>query len=122
LTPASSFFIPVTNCFFRVAGVTAVLLLEACVMVPRTVAAYDPQCRMVTRQMTIEPVQLATIGGCSNQGCLTLVAVAAVTGAASTVVSGTIAVAGNVVYWVERQGRCLAGPAEPVPPYVAPPS
>jgi hypothetical protein len=34
-----------------------------------------------------------------------LVALGAVT-AASAVISGSIAVVGNAVYWFERQGRC----------------
>jgi hypothetical protein len=38
-----------------------------------------------------------------------IVAVAGVTAAASAVVSGSIAVVGNVVYWLERQGRCERG-------------
>jgi hypothetical protein len=38
-----------------------------------------------------------------------LVAMGAVT-AASAVVSGSIALVGNVVYWFERQGRCNPPP------------
>jgi hypothetical protein len=56
--------------------------------------------------MVLDAVQVASIGSCSNQGCGVAVAVAGVTAAASVVVSGTIAVAGNVVYWLEKQGRC----------------
>jgi hypothetical protein len=84
----------------------AVPMLSACIMVPRTVMTYDPACRIVARQMTLQPVQVASIGGCANQACVTLVAAAAVTGLASTIVSGSIAVVGNVVYWIERQGQC----------------
>jgi hypothetical protein len=87
-------------------------LLAGCVLVPVTVATYDPACGMVARQMTLQPVQLAAIQGCSNQGCAVLVVAAGATAAASLVVSGSIAIVGNVVYWLERQGRCL----EPPPP------
>ena len=31
--------------------------------------------------------------------------------AASAVVSGSIALVGNVIYWFEKQGRCLGSPA-----------
>ena len=31
--------------------------------------------------------------------------------AASVVVSGSIAIVANTVYWIERQGRCIRGPA-----------
>lgn len=97
------------------------VLAAGCVMVPRTVARYDPECRIVRRQMTLQPVQIASIGGCSNEGCATLVAVAAVTGAASMVVSGSIALVGNVVYWAEWQGRCQRGAEPAVPPGLLPP-
>ncbi|MCC2633136.1 MAG: hypothetical protein K0S48_1022 [Ramlibacter sp.] len=81
-------------------------LLQGCVMVPRTVEGYDAECRTQARHMVLDAVQVASIGSCSNQGCGVAVAVAGVTAAASVVVSGTIAVAGNVVYWLEKQGRC----------------
>jgi hypothetical protein len=89
--------------------------LSACVVVPRTIARYDAECHIVARYMTLQPVQVASIGGCSNDGCVALVAMAGATAAASTIISGSIAVAGNVVYWLERQGQCArSGP--PVPP------
>lgn len=94
--------------------------LPACVVVPRTIAMYDAECHIVARYMTLQPVQLASISGCSNEGCLTLIAAASATAAASTVISGSIAVVGNVVYWLEKQGQCArSGPR--VPPPLPPP-
>jgi hypothetical protein len=94
----------------------ALLLLPGCVLVPVTVQAYDAQCRTAVRQMTLQPVQLAAIQGCSNTGCVALLAVAGATAAASAVVSGSIVIVGNAVYWLERQGTCGG---EPVPPAAA---
>lgn len=82
------------------------LLLAACVYVPRTTEKYDAECRVITRQMEMQPVQIAAITGCSNQGCAAALAVAGATAAASAVVSGSIVIVGNVVYWFEKQGRC----------------
>lgn len=79
-------------------------LLQACVMVPRTVHEVDPRCGTTVRRMELEPVQIAAISGCSNDGCVVLLAAAGVTAAVSTIVSGSIAIAGNAVYWLERQG------------------
>ncbi|MDB5859621.1 MAG: hypothetical protein JWQ76_3310 [Ramlibacter sp.] len=93
----------------RLVALAPVLLLAACVMVPVTVGVYDPECGTVARQMTLQPVQLAAIQGCSNQGCAVLLVAAGATAAASLVVSGSIAIVGNVAYWLERQGRCLGG-------------
>jgi hypothetical protein len=88
------------------AAVALSLLLAGCVVVPHTVASYDPHCRMVAKRMTLDAWQVASLGGCSNEGCVVLLAAAGVTAAASAVVSGSIAVIGNAVYWLERQGRC----------------
>ena len=87
----------------------SVLLLAGCVMVPRTVEGWDAACGTTVRTMELQPVQVATLHGCHNQGCAVLLAAAGATAAASLVVSGSIVVVGNVVYWLERRGRCAAG-------------
>jgi hypothetical protein len=94
----------------------AVLALQACVMVPVTKLRYDEGCRTTVKEMTLQPVQLASIGGCANEGCAALLALAGVTAAASTVVSGSVAIVGNVVYWMERVGTGC----QPAPPAAAP--
>lgn len=98
----------------RCALLGSVLLLQACVMVPVTKYRYDEGCRTTVKQMTLEPVQLASVGSCANEGCVAIVALAGATAAASAVVSGSVAIVGNVVYWMERAGRCDA-PAGPPP-------
>jgi hypothetical protein len=90
----------------RACALALPLLLVGCVVVPRTVESYDAHCRMVARRMTLDAMQVATLGGCNNEGCAVLLAAAGVTAAASAIVSGSIAVIGNAVYWLERQGRC----------------
>lgn len=94
---------PLLRC--GLAAATA-LLLAGCIVVPRTTEVYDPECRIRTRQMELEPVQLASIQHCANQDCVMLLAAAGVTAAASTVISGSIVIVGNVVYWFEKQGLC----------------
>lgn len=103
------------------AAAALAVLPSACVVVPRTVVHYDYECRIVARQMTLESVQVASIGGCSNSGCAAMLVAAGATAAASTVISGTIAVVGNVVYWLEKQGQCARGPDTVPPPLPAPP-
>lgn len=93
--------------------------LGACVVVPRTVVGYDPECHVVARHMTLQAVQIASIAGCRDSGCGALLAAAGATAAASMVVSGSIAVVGNIVYWFEKQGNC-ARTGEPVPPPLPP--
>ena len=86
------------------------LLASGCVIVPITIESYDPDCRVVTRHMELKTVQVAAFNACSGQGCdAALLAAFGVT-AVSAVVSGSIVVAGNVVYWAEHRATC------PVPP------
>jgi hypothetical protein len=84
--------------------------LAGCIVVPRTVDGYDPDCRIATHHMELDIVQLGRVNNCSRQDCVAVVAGLAVT-AASAIVSGSIVVAGNAVYWAERRAGCaLAAP------------
>lgn len=82
------------------------LALSACIVVPRTTESYDADCRVVAKHMELTTVQVAGIQHCSNNGCATALAVIGATAAASAVISGSIVLVGNVVYWFEKQGRC----------------
>jgi hypothetical protein len=80
------------------------------VYVPRTTQFYDRDCRVVARHMVLEEVQVASINRCANDGCVALIVGASAVTAVSAIVSGTIVVAGNVVYWFERRAQCLGAP------------
>lgn len=84
-----------------------ILLLQACVFVPITTTKYDEDCHILARHMTMEPVQIAQLSSCTNSQCTDFMVVAGFTAAASAVISGSIVIVGNVVYWMEKQGRCL---------------
>jgi hypothetical protein len=97
------------------------LLLAGCIVVPRTAQVYDPQCRSHVKQVVLEAEVIGAIGHCHNDGCAAMLAAMGIVSAASAVVSGSVAVIGNIVYWAERQGRCppadpAAAPAAPPPP------
>lgn len=81
------------------------LTLSACVYVPRTKIADDPECQGVQKSMVLEEQQVSVLQGCTNNTCLAMLAGAGIVTAASVVVSGSIAVVGNVVYWVERESK-----------------
>ncbi|WP_334118959.1 hypothetical protein [Limnobacter sp.] len=87
-------------------GAVLLLVLQACVVVPRTTEVYDEDCKIMSKQMELEAVQIVAIQSCTNSGCATVLAAAGATAAASAVISGSIVVVGNVVYWFEKQGRC----------------
>jgi hypothetical protein len=89
----------------------ALTLGTACVVVPQTRETYDAECRTMRKQMTLETAVVGGFQRCSGDGCVALLAAAGAVTAATAVVSGSIALVGNVVYWFERQGRCNARPA-----------
>ena len=91
---------------YATAGILA-LLLQACVFVPRTTTKFDEDCHILARHMTMEPVQIAQLSSCTNSQCTEFMVIAGITAAASAVISGSIVIVGNVVYWMEKQGRCL---------------
>ncbi len=82
-------------------------LLSACVVVPRTETVFDDDCKILKRQMLLDVQQIGYFGGCANNGCVALLVGAGAVATASAVISGSIAVIGNVVYWLERQGQCF---------------
>jgi hypothetical protein len=83
--------------------------LAGCVYVPVMHEVYDEDCGIVARQMTLDVQQVGGFaGGCVNEGCAALLVVVGAVTAASAVVSGSIVLAGNVVYWFEKRGRCVS--------------
>ena len=99
------------RCAPRLPMLVLVLTLQACVVVPATREVYDPECKLMKRQMTLKAAALGSFQSCADDACKAmLVAMGAVT-AATAVVSGSVALVGNMVFWFEHQGRC-AGPAQ----------
>lgn len=97
----------------RLATALACALLAGCIVVPRTAEVYDPACRSYVRQMVLETTVIGGMGACHNEGCAVMLASLGIISAATAVVSGSVALVGNVVYWVERQGQCPAPPEAP---------
>jgi hypothetical protein len=83
------------------------LAVSGCVMVPVTVEGYDPDCRVVTHHMELQPVQVTAMGRCGDGACAALVLGV---GAASAIVSGSIVVVGNIAYWAEHRANCVLPP------------
>jgi hypothetical protein len=83
------------------------LLLSACIVLPRTEIVFDDYCKIQKRQMVLDVHQIGWFGGCANEGCVALLVGAGAVATATAVISGSIAVVGNVVYWLERRGQCF---------------
>ncbi len=102
----------------RLVLVTGLGVLAGCIVVPQTQAVYDPDCKVMTHQVTLETAVMGGFTHCSGDACAAMLATLGFVTAASVVVSGSIAVVGNAVYWIERQGSCAktraaAGAATP---------
>ncbi len=92
---------------WRRASVISAVFISGCIYLPQTSTTYNAECAIDERHMTLEGRQVAEIAGCSNEGCAALLAAVGVVSAATAVVSGSVVVAGNAVYWLEKKGQCL---------------
>jgi hypothetical protein len=84
----------------------ALSLLQACVFAPRTISIYDPDCQITSRQMILQASEMPVMGRCRGEECGAMLVIFGAVSAASAVVSGSIVVVGNVVYWFEKQNQC----------------
>jgi hypothetical protein len=83
------------------------LMLQAgCVFAPRTISVYDPDCQITSRQMILQAEQMPVMGHCRGEECGAMLVVFGAVSAATAVISGSIVVVGNVVYWFEKQNQC----------------
>lgn len=101
--------------------VLAAGLLSACIVVPQTQSVYDPDCQVMTRQVTLETAVVGGFTRCVGDGCAAMLATMGFVTAASVVVSGSIAVVGNAVYWLEKQGQCVRNRAAAAKPAASAP-
>lgn len=95
-------------------------LASACVVVPVTRDVYDPDCRMHRREVTLEAAVIGQFHSCGGQECAALLVTVGVVSAATLVVSGSLAIVGNVVYWMEHESNCRRRGSEPPVVPVAP--
>ena len=93
----------------RLLKIGAVALLQGCVYLPETRTWYDEQCQIYSKHMTLRAHQVGAIGNCVQRDCVGVLAIFGAVGAVSAVVSGSIVVVGNTVYWLEKNGKCLIG-------------
>lgn len=81
-----------------------IIFLSSCTFVPKvTRDPDDSRCKLVTRQLTLDLIVPNGSSSCNDHNCLVA---AAVYTAATGVVSGSIVLAGNMVHWLEKAGKC----------------
>ena len=93
-------------CVSVLAGVAAVTT-SGCIFYPAKVEYYEARCEAMLRHYELQVEEVGLRDGFCQSGyeaeCLTLVLAVS---AGSAVVSGSIVVVGNTLYWLERQGKC----------------
>jgi hypothetical protein len=82
------------------------LLLCSCVIVPRTTEIYNADCKYIAKQSELKPVYVAALGGCKDEQCAGLLVFAGAATAMSAVISGSIVMVENIVYWLEKPEDC----------------
>jgi hypothetical protein len=91
----------------RLTALCIAAALSSCVVVPQTRDVYDAECQITSKEIVLEVAVLGRFHGCSGQGCAAMMATLGIVTAASVVISSSVAVVGNVLYWAEKQGRCV---------------
>jgi len=92
----------------------AALTLSGCTT-PKLVSYYDDKCQVMTRRLELDIARTQTLAGCSNQQCISQALGGLAVFAASSVISGTVVVVGNVAYWMERSVNCKPKEAAAAP-------
>jgi hypothetical protein len=80
------------------------LILGGCAYYPKKVEIYDTDCNIQFKKLILEKDNTnMRVKNCENEACIaSLLAIPM-----QAFVAGSIVVAGNVVYWLEKEGKCL---------------
>ena len=86
--------------------ILSALLLGGCAASVKVVNVYDPKCQINTRKVTATVEQVRALEACSNEQCVAQVLELAFSTVTAPIMAGSIAVVGNVVYWLEKAATC----------------
>jgi hypothetical protein len=85
--------------------------VSSCVYYPKQIEYYDAQCDITAKKLVLETKEMkdACSGPNANdpQGKACLTGILTLSGV-SAIVSGSVVVVGSTVYWLEKEGRCIA--------------
>lgn len=86
---------------------------------PKQVTYFDEECQVVAKQLVLTESQTSLLmsgDACANFDCLNLLSGrtlgSIIMVPLSYVVSGTIVLSGNTLFWLEKQNNCIEQPVE----------
>jgi hypothetical protein len=82
--------------------------LCGCVFYPARVAYYDEQCQVRSHKLRLEAEVISNLNDCDGEKAEACLVVIAAIGSVTAVVSGSIVIVGNTLYWLERRGACAS--------------
>src|SRR6266850_5102838 len=83
------------------------LLISGCIYYPKRVEVYDSDCNIKTRKLALGVIASNSIPNCSGGNAGACLAAIAAVGPVTAVVSGSIVVVGNTLYYMEKVGPCV---------------
>ncbi|MBD1584626.1 hypothetical protein [Pseudoalteromonas sp. S16_S37] len=83
-----------------------ITLLSGCIFVPKDITYFNEQCQTFNKKAVLDTTTAVRLQNCSDHTCALMLASTGVVSAASLVVSGSIVVVKNVVYWKENRSDC----------------
>lgn len=85
---------------------SALLVCQGCVYTPRVVETYAPECPEPEKKVVVDKDVVQAWPECENVGCLGSALLVGTVSAGTYLVSNTVAVTGNLGYWVGHQLDC----------------
>jgi hypothetical protein len=99
---------------FRSASLLTATLLSACVAYPVFEQKPNEDCKLFSRELTFRTADLTAYQkNCLYRApdCILTAAIGSATYVASAVVTASILIVGNTIYWAERSSRCDSPPS-----------
>ena len=79
-------------------------MLSACAYYPKQIEVYDTECNIKHKKLVLGKDKAnMLVGNCENEGCIASL----LTNPVQALVAGSIVVAGNIIYWLEKERTCL---------------
>ena len=83
-----------------------IMLLSSCIVLPRQEMVFNQDCGYLVKKMTLTSEYIDIVDSCHSEDCIALLIIGGVIGTTSLLISGSITIIANVIYWMERKAEC----------------